>query len=410
MRVVITGMGTINPIGHNVKESWDNLINLKCGIDNISFFDTSNYRVKLAAEIKNLNLDDYFDKKEIRSNDRFTLLAKIAAKEAILDSGIDFDKVDLTKFGAIISSGIGGLETFEENIDALINKGPNRVSPFFIPKTLSNIASGVIAIDYGLKGHTSCIVTACAASTNAIGEAYRKIKDGYEDLMLAGGCEAGITKAGIAGFMSMRALHEGSDKNRASIPFDKDRSGFVMGEGGSILVLESLDSALKRNSKIYAEIVGYGDSCDAYHITAPDPNSKGAALALDKAIKEANIDYTDIGYINAHGTSTTLNDSSETNLIKMVFKENYKDILVSSTKSSTGHLLGGAGAVEAVFTALALKDGIIPPTINYLNKDEECDLNLVVNKPIKKDIKYAMSNSLGFGGHNAVIILKKWEM
>ncbi|MGM9971157.1 MAG: beta-ketoacyl-ACP synthase II [Anaeroplasmataceae bacterium] len=408
-RVVITGLGMVSPIGNNVCESWEGIKNKKCGIDKITLFNTDEYKVKLAGEVKNLNFEDFLTFKEIKNNDRFAIFAKIAAKEAMADSALDLDSIDHDRFGVCVASGIGGLKTIEDTAITLQERGNTRVSPYFIPKTLINLAAGSIAIEYKANGYVSSVVTACAAGTNAIGDAYNRIKFGFEDIMLAGGSEASICELGISGFQSMKALCTSDNPSRASIPFDNERSGFVMGEGAGILVLESLDHALKRNAKIYGEVVGYGVSCDAHHITAPCEDGGIAAKAMVKALKDANITPEKIDYINAHGTSTHLNDLTETNAIKLVFGEHAYDLAVSSTKSNTGHLLGAAGAIEAIFSTLALKDGIIPPTINYKEADPECDLDIVANEVREKNITYAMSNSLGFGGHNACIIIKRWD-
>ena len=405
-RVVITGLGAITPIGNTKDELWNGILENKNGIDNITHFDTSDMKVKLAAEVKGFDPLKFLDAKAVRTNDLYTIYARCAAKEAVLDANLNKDELDKSRFGAIISSGIGGIETLAINEDTLKEKGPDRISPYFIPKTLANIAAGQVAIDNGCNGYVSSVVTACAASTNAIGDAYLRIKFDQEDVMLAGGAEAAITKLGVAGFQALKALSLSTDKNRASIPFDLERNGFVMGEGGAVLVLEEYEHAKKRNAHIYAEIVGYGASCDAFHITAPLSDGSGAALAINKALKDANITPNDIDYINAHGTSTHLNDSGETLAIKKVFGSDNK-VKVSSTKSNTGHLLGASGAVEAVISVLALKNNLIPATINYKISDPECDLNLVVNKNEEMKLNYVMSNSLGFGGHNASIIFKK---
>lgn len=408
-RVVITGMGCVTPIGNNVNESWKSILENKCGIAPITRFDTTDFKVKLAGEVKNLDFNDYLDPKTVKNNDRFTLFAKIAAKEAMADSNINLEEIDHERFGVLLASGIGGIETIYDNSSTLIERGPGRISPYFIPKSLVNLAAGSVAIDYKAHGYVSGIVTACAAGTNAIGDAYTRIKMGYEDVIIAGGSEAAICKLGIAGFQAMKALSTATDPNRASIPFDAERSGFVMGEGAGILILEDLEHALARNAKIYAEIVGYGASCDANHITAPLEDGSIAALAVKKALKEANIEANKIDYINAHGTSTHLNDLTETNMIKSVFKEDANKVFISSTKSNTGHLLGAAGAIEAIFSVKAINDSIIPATINYNVSDPECDLNYVPNKNLEHNVEYAMSTSLGFGGHNACIIIKKWS-
>ena len=407
-RVVIKGIGAISPIGNTVKENWDSIKNQVCGIDEITHFDTSDFKVKLAGEVKNLNVEDYFTKREMKFNDRFTQFARIAAKQALDDAALD-ENIDNNRLGVIIGSGIGGIGSIENAEQSLLNRGPSKVSPYFIPMSLVNLAAGSVAIDLNAKGHVSSVVTACAAGTNAIGEAFHKIRDGYQDVMFAGGSEASITPLAVAGFASMKALHIGEDKNRASIPFDKDRSGFVMGEGSAVLVLEELEHALKRNAHIYAEIVGYGATCDAHHITAPLSDGSGGGEAMIAAMKDAEVLPSQIDYINAHGTSTPLNDKSETTAVKYAFKEEANSLCMSSTKSNTGHLLGASGALESVFCILALKDSYIPATIHYQNKDEECDLDIVANVGRNQDIHYAMNNSLGFGGHNASLIFKKWE-
>ena len=408
-RVVITGMGALSPIGNTIDEVWDSIINKKCGIDNITQFDTENYKVKLAGEVKNLDVEKYLNKKDIRNSAKFIHFARIAAMQAMEDSKIDLEKIDSTRFGVLLGSGVGGMDEIERSEDKLRDRGPSRVSPFFIPSVIINLASGAVAIDYNAKGHCSSVVTACASSNNAMGAAFHKIAYGYEDIIITGGTEATITPLAVAGFMNMRALYEGDDKNRASIPFSKDRSGFVIGEGAAVLIFEELNHAKERGAKIYAEVLGYGDSCDAFHITAPLDDGSGAALAMQRALEDAQISTCDIDYINAHGTSTPLNDKIETAAVKTCFKEHARALAMSSTKSYTGHLLGASGAIEAVITVLGLKNSYMPPTINYSEKDEECDLDIIPNEGRKADFKYAMSNSLGFGGHNACIVFKKWE-
>lgn len=408
-RVVITGMGAITPIGKNVDEFFKSIVSGKCGIDNITLFDTTNFKVKLASEVKEYNSEDYFDRKSAKRLDRFTQFGMIAAREAIKDSGINEENTNLERVGIIVSSGIGGLNTIEEQNLNLNTKGPDRVSPMYIPMAISNMAAGNIAIDLGLKGESSSIVTACASGTHSLGEAFRLIRHGYQDAVLAGGCEASITPSGIAGFTTIKALNTTEEKTRASIPFDKERAGFVMGEGAGVLVLEELEHAKARGAKIYAEVVGYGASSDAYHITSPAPNGEGGKRAMLNAIKDANIKPEDITYINAHGTSTHLNDMYETAAIKSAFANCYEKLYVGSTKGHTGHLLGAAGAIEAIVCAKAIENGIIPQTIGYKQKDDDCDLNVVPNVPINKDVEYAMSNSLGFGGHNSSIIIKKYH-
>lgn len=408
-RVVVTGIGTINPIGHNVEETWKSIEDGKCGIAPISLFDTKGMKVTLAGEVKDFDVTKYIDKKEAKKMDRFIQMGMIASHEAMLDSGLDINNIDSHRFGVIVSSGIGGLGSIEKNYQTGEKRGFDRVSPFFIPMTISNLAAGHIAIAYHAQGLCTCPMTACAGGTNAIGDAFRNIRDGYQDIMIAGGCEASVSPLGIGGFTSMKALSDATDPDRASIPFDKERNGFVMGEGAGILILEELEHALKRGAHIYSEMIGYGVSCDAHHITAPLPNGEGGAYAMQNALDDAGISYDVIDYINAHGTSTHLNDLCETEAIKSVFKEHAYKLAVSSTKGHTGHCLGAAGGIEAVLSVLALKHDFIPPTLNYQVKDEECDLNVVPNIGVKKDLHYVMSNSLGFGGHNASIIFKEYD-
>ena len=407
-RVVVTGIGMITPVGNNTSDSWNAVKNGECGIGPITHYDTTGRKVTLAGEVKGYDPAATIDPKELRKMDRFVQFAMTAASEAVEASGIDFASENTERAGVIISSGIGGFATIQSEIIKGNEKGYDRVSPYFIPQIISNMAAGQIAIKYGLNGMCSCVVTACAGGTNAIGDAFHRIRDGSEDVMLCGGTEACITEIGIGGFTSMRALHTGNDPKRASIPFDKDRSGFVMGEGAAVLILEEEEHAKKRGAKIYGEVVGYGANCDANHITAPLEDGSMAAKCLTLALNDANVKPEEIDYINAHGTSTHLNDSGETKAIKLAFSEHAKKLMVSSTKSMTGHLLGAAGAVEAGFSVLALKDGFVPATIGYENFDEECDLDIVPNVGRNKDIKYAVSNSLGFGGHNACLVFKKY--
>ena len=407
-RVVVTGIGMITPVGNNTSDSWNAVKNGECGIGPITHYDTTGRKVTLAGEVKGYDPSATIDPKELRKMDRFVQFAMTAASEAVEASGIDFASENTERAGVIISSGIGGFATIQSEIIKGNEKGYDRVSPYFIPQIISNMAAGQIAIKYGLNGMCSCVVTACAGGTNAIGDAFHRIRDGYEDVMLCGGTEACITEIGIGGFTSMRALHTGNDPKRASIPFDKDRSGFVMGEGAAVLILEEEEHAKKRGAKIYGEVVGYGANCDANHITAPLEDGSMAAKCLTLALNDANVKPEEIDYINAHGTSTHLNDSGETKAIKLAFSEHAKKLMVSSTKSMTGHLLGAAGAVEAGFSVLALKDGFVPATIGYENFDEECDLDIVPNVGRNKDIRYAVSNSLGFGGHNACLVFKKY--
>ncbi|MFA6939442.1 MAG: beta-ketoacyl-ACP synthase II [Clostridiaceae bacterium] len=408
-RVVVTGMGAITPVGNNVEDFWASLKEGKNGIDFIKSFDTKNFKAKLAAEVKDFKPEDYLDRKEAKRMDRFCQFAIAASKQAIKDSNIDLESIDKNRFGVMIGSGIGGLKTMEDQIAVLTTKGPNRVSPLFIPMMISNMASGNTAILFGAKGTAECVATACATGTNAVGNAFRLIRDGYEDYMLTGGAEASITPVALAGFSNLTALCTSDDKERASIPFDKERSGFVMGEGSGVLFIESLESAVSRKAKIYGEIVGYGSTCDAYHMTAPAEGGEGAVRAIERALNDGSLKKEEVSYINAHGTSTHYNDRNETAAIKTVFGDLAYKIPVSSTKSMTGHLLGATGAIEAIVCIKALQDGFIPPTIGYKVSDEECDLDYVPNKGREKELKYAISTSLGFGGHNAVLAFKKWE-
>lgn len=408
-RVVITGVGMITPIGKNGEESWNGIKEKKCGIDRITLFDTTNYKTTLAAEVKDYDPLQYFDQKQVKRLDRSSQFALIAAREAFQDSGITNENTDLERVGVFVSSGIGGFNTIQEQCEVNCLKGNHRVSPMFIPMSIANMAAGNVAIDLGVKGESISIVTACASATHAIGEAYKTIRYGSEDAILAGGTEAAICRAGIAGFENMKALSYATDKNRASIPFDKERNGFVMGEGAGILVLEELEHAKKRGAKIYAEVIGYGATSDAYHITSPAPEGEGGARAMKRAIEEAQIKPEEIDYINAHGTSTSLNDSCETQAIKTALGEASKKVMVSSTKGNIGHLLGAAGGVEAIFCCKAIEEQIVPPTIHYQEKDEACDLDIVPNEIRKASLNVVMSNSLGFGGHNSSIIFKKFE-
>ena len=407
-RVVITGMGTVNPLANNVQDSWQAAKEGKCGIGFITQYDTTNQKVKIAGEVK-INPEEYLDKKEVRRMDRFTQLAMIAAKEAMADCQIDWANTDTARMGVIFSSGIGGLSTIENEHNRGLERGFDKVSPFFIPMAIVNMAAGQIAIAYGLKGMCTAVVTACASSSNAIGDAFHYVRDGYADVMVAGGAEGCVTPLAIGGFTAMKALAVTEDLNRASIPFDKERHGFVLGEGAGVLVLEEYEHALARGAKIYGEIIGYGATCDAYHITAPQPEGEGAANAMKMAVDDGQIALEQVDYINAHGTSTPLNDKGEIAAIKKVFGEKAKDLLISSTKSMTGHLLGASGAMEAIFTVLSLKEGFVLPTINYQVPDEECDLDIVPNVGRQIAIKYALSNSLGFGGHNASLLFKRFE-
>ncbi len=408
-RVAITGMGMVDPLGNTVPESWAAVRAGRCGIGPITRYDTSDRKVKLAGEVKDLDIDGLLGRREARKMDRFTQLALIAAGECIADAGLDLEREDPDRCGVLVSSGIGGFETVEEAHRRGIERGYDAESPFMIPMIISNMAAGRIAIRYGFRGMCSCVVTACAGGTNAVGDAFRHIRDGYAEVMLCGGAEAAVTPLAMGGFTAMKALSESRDPLRASIPFDKDRSGFVMGEGAGILLLEEYGHAEARGAKIYAEIVGYGATCDAYHITAPAPDGAGGGACMAQALADAGLEPDAVDYINAHGTSTQLNDAGETAAIHTVFGARAGALMVSSTKSMTGHLLGAAGAVEAIFTALALKEGFVPATIGYRVPDPACDLDIVPNEGREAKIKIALSNSLGFGGHNAAIVLKKWE-
>ena len=408
-RVVITGLGAVTPIGKDTESMWEGVRSGRNGIAPITHFDTSAFKTKLAGEVKDFDPTLYMDKREARRMSRFTQFALAAAAQAVRDSGLSFDGENPDRCGVILSSGIGGLADIEEEEQRGLEKGFERVSPHFIPRTISNMAAGQIAITYGLHGMASCVVTACAGGTNAIGDAFHHIRDGYAEIMLAGGAEAGITELGIGGFASMKALCLSTDPDRASIPFDRERSGFVMGEGAGVLVLEEYTHALARHARIYCEIVGYGSNCDAYHITAPDPSGLGAAKCMQLALADAGLAPEAITYLNVHGTSTRLNDSGETQAVKLAFGAHAGHLMMSSTKSMTGHLLGAAGAVEGVITALAVYHGFVPPTINYREADPDCDLDIVPGQGRTCEIPYAMSDSLGFGGHNAAIILAKLQ-
>lgn len=407
-RVVITGLGAITPVGNDVETFWNNIKSGVSGIDFITRFDTSEFKVKIAAEVKDFDPLVYMDRKEAKRMDVFSQFAIASAAQAVEDSKLDLETIDKNRFGVIIGSGIGGIDTIEKEQTKFLQKGPSKVQPLFIPMIISNMAAGNVAIKFQARGICTTVVTACATGTNAIGEAYRMIQYGTADVMLAGGTETSITPLSIAGFTNLTALSKSEDPKRASIPFDAERDGFVMGEGAGVLVLETLEHAQKRGARIYAEMVGYGSTCDAYHMTSPSPDGEGAARAMDIAIKEAGITPDEISYINAHGTSTPLNDKFETIAIKTVFGENTK-VPVSSTKSMTGHLLGAAGAIEGIISVKALEEGFIPPTVGYSVADPDCDLDIVPNVGRKADLKYVLSDSLGFGGHNAVILMKKWS-
>ena len=408
-RVVITGLGTVNPTGNTVAESWAAVKAGRCAVAPITAFDTTDYKVKLAAEVKNFDPAERIDRREARKMARFTQFAVAAAEEAVRDSGLALQDTERTRFGVILSSGIGGLPTIEEEHARGQQRGFEKVSPYFVPMSIGNMAAGQVAIRFGLQGLCSCPTTACAGGTNAIGDAFHRIRDGYEDRMLCGGTESCISPLGVGGFAAMKALSTADDAESASIPFDARRSGFVMGEGCGVLLLEELDAAQARGAKIYAEVVGYAANCDAYHITAPAPGGTGGAACMRLALADGGVKPEQIGYINAHGTSTHLNDSCETAAIKAVFGEHAHKLAVSSTKSMTGHLLGGAGGVEGVFTALSLYDAFLPATVHLQQPDPELDLDYIPNQGRAVQVEYAMSDSLGFGGHNACVVFKRWE-
>ncbi len=407
-RVVITGMGALTPIGNNVADFWAGLMEGKSGAGPITRFDASRHSCKIAAELKDFDLGQWIDPKEARRMDPFVQYAVAAAKMAMQDSGLVIDESNATRVGVIVGSGIGGVDTWETQHKNLLEKGPGRVSPFFVPMLIANMASGQVSIAFGAKGPNESVVTACASGTNAIGEAFEVIKRGDADAMFAGGTEAAICPLSCAGFCSAQAFTTRNDEPlRASRPFDNERDGFLMGEGAGVMILEEYESALARGATMLAEIIGYGANGDAYHITSPAPEGEGAARCMQLAIDDAGIKPEDVSYINAHGTSTKLNDKFETMAIKHVFGDYAYQVAISSTKSMTGHLLGAAGAVEAIACVLALREGVIPPTINYEFPDPDCDLNYTPNTPVKADLNIAMSNSLGFGGHNATIVIKK---
>jgi 3-oxoacyl-[acyl-carrier-protein] synthase II len=408
-RVVVTGLGAISPIGNNVADMWNSAKKGVNGIDFVKRFDTTNLDVKIAGEIKDFDFEGFFGKKQLKRTDRFVQLALIVAKEAVLDSGLDFEKEDTDVIGVYFGSGIGGLETIANQEDKAQARGYNRISPYFIPSAIINIASGNIAIEYGIHGMATSTVTACASAANSIGDAFRAIRDGYLEVVITGGAEASVIPLGIGGFNVMMALNKSNDPEYASIPFDKNRSGFVMGEGAGTIILEEYEHAVKRGAKIYGEMIGYGATCDAYHITGPDPLATGARKCMEMAISDAGIKFEDVDYINAHGTSTPLNDKTETLAIKKAFGKHVDNISISSTKSMTGHLLGASGAIEAIFCIMAINDSFVPPTINYQTFDPDCDLDYTINVGKEKNIEVAISNSLGFGGHNATIAFRKYR-
>ena len=407
-RVVITGLGCVTPIGIGKDATWTSIKNGVCGVKKLTRFDATDFSAAIAAQIEDFNAADFIEKREVKKMDKFTQYAVASAKMAFEDSGLE--EFDSNRMGAIIGSGIGGIETFETQHSKLVEKGPKKVSPFLIPMMISNMAAGQVAIALGAKGPNTCVVTACAAGTHAIGDAFKAIQRGDADIMVCGGAEAPITPTSMAGFCSMKALSTRNDQpEKASRPFDADRDGFVMGEGAGVLVIEDLEHALKRNANIYAEIVGYGATSDAYHITTPAEGGEGAARAMKMAMDDAGMSKEDVDYINAHGTSTFYNDKFETMAIKDVFGEQAYKLAVSSTKSMTGHLLGAAGGVEAIFCALAIKEGFLPPTINLENPGEGLDLDYVANEGRQAEVRCALSNSLGFGGHNGTLAFKKYE-
>lgn len=409
-RVVITGIGAVTPIGNNAVEFWENIKKGVSGVNTVTRFDISDFACKVGAEVKNFAPEAFCDKKEAKRMDRYTQYAIAASMMAVENSKLDLNKTDMERVGVIIGSGIGGMETFEAQAKIMNEKGPGRISPFFIPMMISNMAAGQVAIKTGAKGLNYGIVSACASSSNAVGDAYRMLTSGDADVIIAGGAEAAITPLSYAGFCSMKALSTNNDDpKKASCPFTKNRSGFVMGEGAATLILETLEHAKARGAEILAELVGYGATDDAYHVTAPAPDGEGGARAMMMAINDAGIFPDEVEYINAHGTSTEYNDKFETAAIKKVFGEKAYSIPVSSTKSMTGHLLGAAGALEAIVCVLAIKDSFVPATINYDEKDPECDLDYVPNEGRNQNIRYALSNSLGFGGHNASLLFKKFE-
>jgi len=409
-RVVITGIGVLTPLGSELELFWQNLTAGKSGIGPVTRFDTTQFDCKIGGEVRDFNAEEFMPVKEARRTDRFVRYAVGAAKKAMTDSGIDMAKEDVNRVGVLIGSGIGGMETIEDQVGTLIRKGPGRVSPFMIPMLIVNMASGYVSMLIGAKGPNLAVVSACATATHALGEAARTIVHNDADIMIAGGSEAAVTQMGYAGFCAMKAMStRNSEPERASRPFDAQRDGFVMGEGAGVCILESLEHARKRHAKIYCEVVGYGITGDAYHMSAPAPEGEGAARSMVMALGHAKLNPDQVDYINAHGTSTPVGDKCETQAIKKVFGEHAKKLAVSSTKSMTGHLLGAAGAVETAACALAIRDGIVPPTINYENPDPDCDLDYVPNKARQMKVDVCLNNSLGFGGHNATIIVKRHE-
>jgi 3-oxoacyl-[acyl-carrier-protein] synthase II len=412
-RVVITGLGSITSLGHNVKDLWENILKGESGTDKITRFDSSKFPTKIANEVKDYDVNDYFKRKELRTLDKYSQFAIIASREAVKDSGIDVETIDSDRAGVVLSAGIGGLDTFQETYQTFVEMdGHPKFSPFFIPKMISNIASGIVSIELGFKGINFSTVSACASSAHAIATAYNYIQWGKQDIFLAGGSEATINELGVGGFNAMKALStRNDDPKTASRPFDKDRDGFVVGEGGAVLVIEELEHAKARGAHIYAEIIGAGQNADAHHVTAPHPEGEGACKAMKIALDEGNITTKDVDYINMHGTSTGLGDLAETKAIKRLFGDDVYDINLNSTKSMTGHLLGAAGSLEVLLTSLAIQNDVAPPTINQFNLDPEIDpkLNLTANKAQEREINYALSNTFGFGGHNCSVLLKKYK-
>lgn len=404
-RVVVTGMGVVTPIGNDIKEFTEGLLSKRCGIAPISSFDAGDFKANLAAEVKGIDLSLVIGKKEARRMDRFTQLAVVAAEEAVKNANF-LDAYDPFDVSVLITSGIGGLHTMEDNLSKYLEKGPGRVSPFFIPMNIVNMAAGEISMRFNAMGSSFAPVSACASGTHSIGEGFRAIKHGYAKAAIVGGTEGSISPMAIAGFSNMKALNETDDVLKASIPFDQDRAGFIMGEGAAVLILENLESALQRGAEIYGEVVGYGSTSDAYHITAPHPEAKGALMAMKKALEEAGITPDQVGYINAHGTSTPMNDRLESMAIVKLFG---RDVPVSSTKSMTGHLLGAAGAVESIVSLISMREGYLPPTINTVHIDEEIEANIIIGEGLHRDANFVLSNSLGFGGHNATLLFKRWE-
>lgn len=409
-RVVITGLGAITPIGIGAEQFWTSLLAGKSGITRITRFDASDYSTQIAGEVKDFDPAHYIDKKEAKRMDRCTQFAVAASKMALEDSGLDLDKEDRSRIGTFIGTGIGGIDTLHDQYKVLFDKGPGRVSPFFVPMMIANMPAGQTSIAFGLQGPCSCVVTACATGTNSIGEAFKLIQRGDADIMVAGGTEAAVSPAAVAGFCAMKAMSTRNDEpEKASRPFDKERDGFIMGEGAGVIVMESLEHALERGAKIYAEIAGYGHNADAFHITAPAPEGAQAAKCMAMAMADADVKPEEVDYINAHGTSTPLNDKNESLAIKSLLGAHATQVSISSIKSMTGHLLGAAGGIEAVATALTVLNDMMPPTINYDNPDPELDLDYVPNQAKAKKVRVALSNSFGFGGHNATILLKKYE-